>query len=106
MLFVMLVSLLGMSFNSCSDKNDPGRSGDEKVQVRFIAKPVIDGTVDAKMMEGLMQYLPTGSATPLRLTSGASVSLHLPRFSRPFPTVTTSIGSLPLSISCSDASRL
>ena len=85
MLFVMLVSLLGMSFNSCSDKNDPGRSGDEKVQVRFIAKPVIDGTVDAKMMEGLM---------------------HLPRFSRPFPTVTTSIGSLPLSISCSDASRL
>lgn len=54
MLFVMLVSLLGMSFNSCSDKNDPGRSGDEKVQVRFIAKPVIDGTVDAKMMEGLM----------------------------------------------------
>lgn len=69
MLFVMLVSLLGMSFNSCSDKNDPGRSGDEKVQVRFIAKPVIDGTVDAKMM--LMQYLPTGSATPLRLTSGA-----------------------------------
>ena len=71
MLFVMLVSLLGMSFNSCSDKNDPGRSGDEKVQVKFIAKPVIDGTVDAKMMEGLMQYLPTDSATPLRLTPGA-----------------------------------
>ena len=66
MLFVMLVSLLGMSFNSCSDKNDPGRGEDEKVQVRFIAKPVIDGTVDAEMMEGLMQYLPTEKELELR----------------------------------------
>ena len=50
----MLVPLLGMSIVSCSDKDDSGRNEDEKVQVKFIAKPVIEGTVDAKMMEGLI----------------------------------------------------
>ncbi len=50
---MVLSSLLYFGFTSCSnDDDDNGRA--EKVMVKFLAEPVIEGSVDAEMMNGLV----------------------------------------------------
>ncbi len=52
---LMLFALGCIGFVSCKDdKNDPDQQEEKKVQVKFIAVPAIEGTVDAQMMEKLV----------------------------------------------------
>ena len=52
--FVLLAGSFLMGFlSSCSENEGPGTIEEQKVLVKFVAAPAIEGAVDAKMLDGL-----------------------------------------------------
>lgn len=52
--YLCSIALLSMGlFSSCSDDDDPGTEEAQKIQVKFTAKPAVEGTLEVEKLQGM-----------------------------------------------------